>query len=323
VREEWVYKLRFLQPSFHNLFRAPPKLLHLHVARVLFRQRLGVPADVERARALSGVFVQQQADGRVGSLAGRADEGAEEQVGQRVEPHVHGDDVRRHDARVGSVDHDAPVADALGQVDGEEGQCQLGVAVDGDAPEAAPSSAGEEVGEVQVADGVGARHHVDHAAARVHQRKQLAGQQVGPDVVDADRTFQSVFGDVQACLHRAGAVHEQGDGLPFLQENVGKLGDRCQRGEVELAYFYLQILMAVHQRAAHGFGLLLAARSHDDTVAGQGHGTGDFGAHAAVGSGDDGQTWGGVLGLITFHHGRLDVFLSVRFLSAGRAAAAR
>ena len=198
-----------------------------------------MPADVERARALSGIFVQQQADGRVGSLAGRADEGAEEQVGQRVEPHVHGDDVRRDNARVGRVDHDAPVADALGQVDGEEGQRQLGVAVNGDAPEAAPPSAGEEVREIQMADGVGARHHVDHAAAGVHQREQLAGQQVGAYVVDADRALQSVFGDMQACLHRAGAVHEQGDGVTFLQENVGELGDRCQRSQVESVYFYL------------------------------------------------------------------------------------
>ena len=104
---------------------------------------------------LSGlVLVEEETDGSVGALAGSADEGAEDEVRQRVEKHLHTDNLCGDDAGVGGVDHDAAVAQALGKVEGEEGDGQLGVAIDGDAPEAALAATLEEVGEVQMADAI-------------------------------------------------------------------------------------------------------------------------------------------------------------------------
>ena len=306
------------EPFLHYLFRPFPEFLHLLVLRVFLGKRLGVSAHVEGARPLSGILVQQQADGGVGPLAWRAYEGAEEEVGQRVEPHVHGDDVRRHDARVSGIDHDAAVFDAGGQVEGEECQRQLGVAVDGDAPEATFAASGEEVGKVQVSYGVGARYHVDHAASLSHQWQELACQQVGACIVDADRALQSVLGDVPGGFHGAGAVHQECEWRAFGQERVGKFGYGRQRGQVQPAHFDLQVGAVVQQGAADGFGFLFAAGRHDDVVARLGHGAGDFGTHSAIGTGDDGQPSG--LWFVMLH-GWLGVFLFVRFLSSGRKEA--
>ncbi len=135
---------------------------------------------------------------------------------------MHGDDVGRHNARIGSVHHNAFVLHPLRQVKGEERQRQLGVAVDRDAPEFARFSPQEEVGKVKASYGIGARHHVDDAAPLSHQRQQLAGQQVGTYVVHAYRLLQSVFGDVPSRLQRTGIVHQQAYRHPLFQYFFGK-----------------------------------------------------------------------------------------------------
>ena len=58
-----------------------------------------------------------------------ADEGAEEAVGQRVDPRVHGDHVGIDYARVGGIDPDASGAELLGQSRGVEREGELRLAV--------------------------------------------------------------------------------------------------------------------------------------------------------------------------------------------------
>ena len=76
---------------------------------------------IEGACLCGFVLVQSEADSRVGSLSGSADEGPEEDVGQRVDKVVHTDDVSRDDTRVGSVDRDVLVSETFCKVEGEEG----------------------------------------------------------------------------------------------------------------------------------------------------------------------------------------------------------
>ena len=188
--------------ALHPLFGQLPQLLHLRMVAILVRKGLGVAGGVESAGAPARLLVQQQADGRSGSLPRRADEGAEEEVGQGVEPHLHTDDVGGDHSRVGGMNHNAPLLHPSGQVEREESERQLGVAVDGDAPEGTPPAPGEEIRKVQMSDGIGARHHIDHPAAGPHQGEQQTGQQVGTNVVDADGTLQSLVGRPSGGLPR-------------------------------------------------------------------------------------------------------------------------
>ena len=62
---------------------------------------------------------------------------------------MHGDDIGRHNPRVGRIHNNTFVFDATGQVDGEQSQCQLRVAIYRNAPKATPSSPEEKIRKVK------------------------------------------------------------------------------------------------------------------------------------------------------------------------------
>ena len=49
--------------------------------------------DIQCARPPSSILIEQEVDGSRSALARCTDKGAEQHVGKRIEPHVHGDDV--------------------------------------------------------------------------------------------------------------------------------------------------------------------------------------------------------------------------------------
>ena len=85
------------------------------MVQVLFLQLPWFTACKHLSRHSLQIGFQQQADGRIGSLSGSTDEGAEQDIGQGIEPHIHADDVGRHDARIGCVDGDSLVFQLSGQ----------------------------------------------------------------------------------------------------------------------------------------------------------------------------------------------------------------
>ena len=129
-----------LQVLADDVLGSVPQILHLLVAVELVADVDDAVRVVEGSRLSGLVFVQQEADGCVGTLSGCADEGTVEEVGNGIQKrYVQAYDVRRDDAWVGCIHRDAFVLQAVGEVEGEERQCQLGVAVDRDTPEASPS----------------------------------------------------------------------------------------------------------------------------------------------------------------------------------------
>ena len=82
----------------------------------------------------------------VAALTGSTDKRPKKYICQRVKPHMHGDDIGRHNPRVGRIHNNTFVFDATGQVDGEQSQCQLRVAIYRNAPKATLPSPEEKSG---------------------------------------------------------------------------------------------------------------------------------------------------------------------------------
>ena len=230
-----------LQPLLHPFLGQPPQLIGLLVVQVFIGQPLRMAADVQRSCPLARLLVQQQTDSRSSSLPWRADEGTEQDVCQRVEPHVHRDDVGRNDARIGCIDHNPPLLHPTGKFYREQRQGELGIAINGNTPEGSFLTLKEEIGKIEPPDGIGARHHVHHPASLTHQRKQLTCQQIRTYIVDADRALQTVFGDMPPRFHRPGIVHQQRQRGALLQQTVSKSSYRSQRSQVNAPHLDIRI----------------------------------------------------------------------------------
>lgn len=137
---------------------------------------------------------------------------------------MHGDDIGRHNPRVSRIHNNTFVFDATGQVDGEQSQCQLRVAIYRNAPKATLPSPEEKIRKVKMTDGIRTRYHIHNTAPLSHQWQQLAGQQVRPYIIDTHRPFQSVFGNAAFRFHGSGIVHQQRQRLSPLQQMLCKCG---------------------------------------------------------------------------------------------------
>ena len=82
-----------LKPGGNDLFCQAPEGLHLGMVGIFSGELFLVTAGVERAGTLAAFGGEQQTNGRVSPLTRRTDEGTEENIGQGVEPHVHGDNL--------------------------------------------------------------------------------------------------------------------------------------------------------------------------------------------------------------------------------------
>ena len=122
-------------------------------------------------------------DSRIGTLARCAYERTEEDIGQRVNEIVHTDDVRRYNPRVGCIHRNSFVLQTIGKVEGKEGQCQFGVAVNWDSPETTLTASPEEVWEVKESVLVGKGYHVHDTAPLPHQGQQETRKQVRTNIV--------------------------------------------------------------------------------------------------------------------------------------------
>lgn len=100
---------------------------------------------IQRTRTLSGILIQQQMNGRSRSLLRCTDERTEENVRQRVEPHVHCYDIGGNHSRISSIHHNAPFPDAGSQINRKQGQSQFRIAINRNTPEAPSPAAKEEV----------------------------------------------------------------------------------------------------------------------------------------------------------------------------------
>ena len=83
-------------------------------------------------------------DGSGGTLSGSADDGGEDGLGDRVEPHLEVYDICCHYARVGTVDCDTLVLQFFCQFESEKSDGELGVAIWEDTPEEPTASCVDE-----------------------------------------------------------------------------------------------------------------------------------------------------------------------------------
>lgn len=135
-----------LQP-FGNLFLSkPPKLFHLGMMEKLVRQRLRPTTDIQCSGTFARFFIQQQADGCSSSLTRRTNERTEKNIRQRIEPHVHGNNICRNNARIGSINDNPPLPDTGSQFQRKESQSQFRITINRDTPEAPFPSAQEKSG---------------------------------------------------------------------------------------------------------------------------------------------------------------------------------
>ena len=273
---------------------------------------MDVVAAVEGTGLRSLVLIKKEMDGGVGTLTGGADYRTEDDVREDVEPLLHPDDIGADDTRVGSIDGDAAVLQPPGEVEGKEGDGQLGVVVDGDAPEAAPTTAPEEIREVQTAPRENEGGHIHDARSLAHQRQQQAGEEKGADIVDTHRALESVHGGVEACLDGAGIVHQAVQMAETALDGIRKGAHAGKVGKVQADDFDGGAARLLLQPLTDRLCKLRGEARHDDVETRLCHGAGLLEPHTGVGACDDTDF------LIHFV-----LFLYVRFLSGYPRAAVR
>ena len=142
-------KLASIQIGTDDVFRARPQFLHLKMMKVFVREGNDTITAAE-STCLSGfVLVKKEMDCCVSSLTRRVNEGTEKDISKRIEEHLHANDLCVDDSRISSIDSNALCFDPLRQVECEEGNGQLGVAIDRNAPKAPFPTSLEEIRKVE------------------------------------------------------------------------------------------------------------------------------------------------------------------------------
>ena len=255
---------------------------------VLLAQVDDTARAVESARLPLHILGQEQVDGRVGTLQGSAYDGAEDEVGDGVEEHLHAYDARVHDAGVNGIHRDAQLLYALGQFECEKRDGQFAVAIGPDAQEETLATLLKHVGKVEPSQGMHARSHVDYTSPLGHQRQEQACEQVRAHIVHADGALQAVHGEVLARLQCAGIVHQSVNAPKALLDGKGKVAHGLQVGQVDADNLNVGVAGFSFQFLALLLCLGRAIACHDGMVSGLGHGTGFLHAHISVGTGNDG-----------------------------------
>lgn len=116
-----------------------------------------------------------------------------------------------------------------------------------------------------------------------------------PEVVRPDLQFEPV-----GCLlprrrsHHAGVVHQEVDRSPLVEEFRHEGGDGVEPGEIERGNPERRVWHDRTDLGSHPFALLPGADRHHDLRTGGSEASGDHGAEAVTGAGDDCQTSGQV-----------------------------
>ena len=157
---------------------------------------------------------------------------------------------------------------------------------------------GEEVGEVEATNAVGQGDHVDYAGAFSHDWEEETREQVGPDIVDADRTLQPVGGGVVARVENAGVVHEQVEAAEADFHLVREVAHGLEVGQVNADDFDVAVARLVDDFLSSQLGSLRIWASHDEVIALRGYGFCLFKPHACGCAGDYGEFHGAVCLLV-------------------------
>ena len=240
---QFVYVFwRILCHERQNYFlRALPEFLHFGVFGIFFAQIYYLSATIEGTRLSLHIIVQQKVYGRIGTLQGSANDGAEEQVGQWVKEHLHAYDASIHYTRVNSIHRYAKFFYSASQFHGKQRNCQFAIAIRPDSYEATLTSAFKEVRKVQTSHRIHHRCHVHNARTLLHYGDEQSGQKVRTNIIHAYRAFQSIYGKVLSRFQRTGIVHEQVYLAKALLDSVGKVAHRLQIGQIYANYLYILV----------------------------------------------------------------------------------